>query len=463
MSFITDLQEAVAVLEVERNELLDELDTLSADEERTADEITERSDEITVRAKEIQTELDEKNERLSDLVALEEARQAAPTAPNFIRKPEAPTSHEVRDLNAEQLTEMLTRNFDANGTDDTEMLPIVRRHRGDRNWLTNMAARSTPEYTTAFGKVMTGREMLLTEEERALVAVGTSTQGGLLVPTHLDPTFIITNSGVSNVIRGMARKVTLTNANTWNGVTTAGSDFSWDTETVEVSDDSPTFAAASIATHVGAGFIVASYQAFEDIENLASDVAMLLADGRDRLEAAAHATGTGSDQPTGIVTALDANTNVEVVSTTAATIGLVDLQGLRRSVPVRHRGSAKWLLNPIWGDAIKALGTAWSASYSGDITEANTARLLGSEVVESDEMPSAATTTVKDNEVIIGDFSQYVIVDKPGSTSLEFIPVLTGGTANYPNGTRGWYQRFRSGADSVNDLAFRLLQDKTSA
>jgi hypothetical protein len=28
---------------------------------------------------------------------------------------------------------------------------------------------------------------------------------------------------------------------------------------------------------------------------------------------------------------------------------------------------------------------------------------------------------------------------------------------------RGWYMHFRSGADSVNDLAFRLLQDKTSA
>ena len=468
MKFIKELRAAIAALIDERTALVAELDTLGEDpaegeQERTADEINARVDEITARAQEISTDLDSKNERLADLVKLQEDRANTPKAHNFIRTPEAPVADDVRSMDAGQLGEMLNRNFESNDTDDSRMRQIVRRHKDDREWLTNIAARSTDAYTSAFGKVMTGRELFLTDEERAAIAVGTSTQGGLLVPTHLDPTLILTNDGSSNAIRAISRNVTLTRENTWNGVTTAGSDFSWDAELVEVSDDSPTYAAVSIPTYVGAGFIQASYQAFEDIENLAGDVAMLLADGRDRLEAAAHATGSGSAQPTGIVTALDANTNVEVVSTTAATIGLVDLQGLRRAVPVRHRGKGRWLLNPIWGDAIKALGTAWSASYSGDITESNTDRLLGSVVTESDEMPSAATTTVKDNEVIFGDFSQFVIVDKPGSTTLDFIPNLTGGTANLPIGARGWYMRFRSGSDSVHDLAFRLLQDKTSA
>ncbi len=56
-----------------------------------------------------------------------------------------------------------------------------------------------------------------------------------------------------------------------------------------------------------------------------------------------------------------------------------------------------------------------------------------------------------------------MIVDKPGSSTLDFIPNLTGTAANLPNGKRGWYMRFRSGSDSINDNAFRMLQDKTSA
>ena len=159
-----------------------------------------------------------------------------------------------------------------------------------------------------------------------------------------------------------------------------------------------------------------------------------------------------------VVTALDANTNVEIVSTTAATIGLVDLQKLRRSVPVRFRSAGVWLMNPIWADATKAL----EPTNSPDVSTGAPTRLLNRPVYEADEAPDAVTTTVKDNEIIFGDFSKYVIVDKPGSTSLEFIPNLMGSNQR-PNGTRGWYMRFRSGADSVNDLAFRLLQDKTSA
>ena len=112
-------------------------------------------------------------------------------------------------------------------------------------------------------------------------------------------------------------------------------------------------------------------------------------------------------------------------------------------------------------DAIRALGTAVSASFSGDITGANTASLLGRPVVELEEAPSTQTTTVRDNEIVVGDFSQYVIVDKPGSFSLQYIPVMFNTSNNLPDGRVGWYAYWRTGADSVNDIAFRLLQNKT--
>lgn len=341
---------------------------------------------------------------------------------------------------------------------------LLKRHQRDRQWLHNLYQRSSEVYAEAFAKYASGRSELMSNEERAAVAVGTNTQGGYLVPTHLDPTLILTNSGTSNVIRGLSRVVTLTGgANTWHGVTTAGATFSWDAELSEVSDDSPSFGTVSIPVFSMKGLIAASIEAFEDIANLTSDAMLLFADGRDRLEGAAHVSGNGTTQPKGIVTALDASTAVEITSTTAATIGEVDIHSVYRQVPVRWRGRSTWLTNPLYSLAIKRLGTALSSSYSGDLTQPVTDRILGRPLVESDDMPTTQTTTALDNEIVFGDFSNYIIVDKPGSTSIEFIPHLFNTANNLPDGRRAWYMHNRTGADSGNILAFRLLQDKTSA
>ncbi|MET8265945.1 phage major capsid protein [Micromonospora arida] len=352
---------------------------------------------------------------------------------------------------------------DADGLKQFEQ--IVRRHVGDTQWAAGILARSHPDYLTAFSKLVTGRGQFLTDDEkRAAMQVGSNTAGGYLVPTHLDPTLILTNSGSSNVIRSISRVVTLTDgANQWNGVSTAGVTASWDAELTEVSDDTPTFARVNIPVFAAKSLVQASIESFEDISGLASDVLMLFADAKDRLEGAAHATGSGSGQPTGIFTALDANTNVELTSTTAAAIGVVDLNAMYTAVPVRWRSRSTWLMNPVYNAAIKALGTTLGSAYSGDLTQAPAGRYLGRPVVESDDAPNTQTTTVRDNEVVLGDFSNFVIVDKPGSMAVEFIPHLFSTTTNLPDGRRGWYMHWRNGSDSVNDLAFRMLQDKTSA
>ena len=351
------------------------------------------------------------------------------------------------------------------GDEQRQFEQNLRRHVGDTRWAANILARSHPDYLTAFSKLVTGRAQFLTEDEkRAAMAVGTNTAGGYLVPTHLDPTLILTNSGTSNAIRAISRVVTLTDgSNVWNGVSTAGVTASWDAELSEVSDDTPQFARVQVPVYAAKSLVQASIESFEDIAGLASDVLMLFADARDRLEGAAHATGSGSGQPTGIFTALDANTNVEVLAATAGSIGLSDIHGLYRAVPVRWRGRGTWVMNPVYSLAVKALGTALSASYTTDLTQPVADRLLGRPLVESDDAPSTQSTTTIDNEIVFGDFSNYVIVDKPGSMAVEFIPHMFNTTTNLPDGRRAWYMHWRNGADSVNDLAFRLLQDKTSA
>jgi HK97 family phage major capsid protein len=340
---------------------------------------------------------------------------------------------------------------------------LLKRHGSDLRWAENILARSRPEYMTGWSKLVMGRPELMTNEERTALSVGTSANGGYLVPANLDPTLILTSNGSSNVIRQLARKVTLTEGNQWKGATTAGVSASFDGELAEVSDDTPTVGQPTVTVYKAQALVQASIESTEDIPGLASDILMLFADARDVLEGSKFATGSGTNEPWGIFAALDANTNVEVTSATAATIALADLHGLYAAVPQRFRGKGTWLMNPTYALAIKALGTAVSASFSNDITMAPTGLLLGKPLVESDDAPVTQTTTVRDNEIVYGDFSNYVIADKPGSTSVEYIPHLFNTTTNLPDGRRGWYMHWRTGADSVNDLAFRLLQDKTSA
>jgi HK97 family phage major capsid protein len=78
----------------------------------------------------------------------------------------------------------------------------------------------------------------------------------------------------------------------------------WDAEATQVSDDAPTFAQPSIPVYKAAGFVPVSIEALQDMANGAAEVARLLAFGKDVLEAAAFAVGSGSGQPTGVVTGL---------------------------------------------------------------------------------------------------------------------------------------------------------------
>lgn len=462
--FTDVLRQQIDALVAERAALVAESETLdAADETRTAEQLDARADEIIARCKAIDADVAAKEARHAELVALEAERNSVPKAPAFVRQPDKPSTEDAQRMSFGQARDAIMRATEAREIDPTHADKLLRRHAGDLEWVRNLAARSTDAYQAAFVKLMTGRAELMSAEERAAIAVGTNTQGGYLVPTHLDPTLILSNDGTSNAIRAISRVVTLTRENTWNGVSTDGSTFSWDAELAEVSDDTPSFVGQAIPTYEGHGFIQASVAAFDSIENLASDVLLLFADGRDRLEATAHCTGSGSAQPTGIFTALNANTNVQTTSTTAATIGVVDLQSVKRSVGPRWRNRSTWVMHPTYGDAIRNLGTSLSNAFSVYLPDNNAPTLLGRPVVETDDAYSTQTTTAKDPEVILGDFSNYVIVDKPGSTSIEFIPHLFNTANNLPDGRRGWFMRFRSGADSVNDAAFQLLVDKTSA
>jgi HK97 family phage major capsid protein len=409
----------------------------------------------------------ERHEAIANAAKVPE-RTVAPNAPAVHVKRDAMEVMADRSSTRRQLEDAAIRSLEDQDVEPENLAhvhKVLKAHSRDRGWINSMIVRSTDTYASAWLKMVKGREFDLTAEERTVLGVTTNANGKFLLPTHLDPTIILTSAQSTNEIRKIARVVTLTDGQpSWNGITSAGVTASWDGEVVEVSDDSPTFGNPSIPTERAQALVQASISAVEDISDLGSDVMMMFADAKDRLEGAAHANGPGTnDQPTGVFAAVAAVTASRVVSTTAATIGLVDLNAVYTGVPARYRRNSTWVANPLYAVAIKSLGTAISASFSGDLRDGTASAILNRPVVESDDAPTTQTTTALDREVLLGDFSQYVIVDRPGGMSVEYIPHLFNTTTNLPDGRRAWYATWRNGADVTNVDAFRLLVDKTTA
>ncbi|TXH47816.1 MAG: phage major capsid protein [Desulfurellales bacterium] len=326
---------------------------------------------------------------------------------------------------------------------------------------------SSPAYLRAWSKHARGQANSLSQDEmRAWNEVEqframslTDSAGGYLVPFQLDPTVIITSSGSRNDIRMVARQVVAT-GDTWNGVSSGAVSWSWDAEAAQVSDDTTTFAQPSIPVYKASGFVPISLEALQDEANVTQEVGRLLAFGKDELEATAFATGSGTGQPTGIVTALAASAGGASIVTAAAddTFAIGDVYKVHGALPARYRANASWLGNNLIYHLIRQFDTAGGAGLWERIGGDRPAQLLGRPVYEAEAMDGTITTSgaVANYALIIGDFSNYVIADRIGLT-VEFIPQLFSTSNNRPTGQRGWFAHYRCGADSVSDNAFRVL------
>lgn len=338
---------------------------------------------------------------------------------------------------------------------------LVRSDTPDGKIARHLLVTGRPEYREAFTKIISGNETSLTENERRAVAEVraaslTDASGGYAVPFLLDPSVVLTNDGSANPVRQLARVVQIT-TDSWNGVSSAGVTASWDSEGTAVSDDAPTLAQPSVTAHKAQAFIPFSVEVGMDWASLYSEANMMFADAKDRLEAAAFITGSGSSQPYGIVTALDANTNVEVAVTTDNSFGVEDIYKVWKALPVRHRPTASWIGNIDTINRIRQFGTANNYhGYTASLGEGAPDQLMGRGLYESPDMDGAIGTGT-DNTLVVGDFSAYLIADRIGM-SVELVPHLFDVTNNRPTGQRGLLAWWRVGADSINDNAFRLLQ-----
>ena len=323
-------------------------------------------------------------------------------------------------------------------------------------------------YRSAWHKLVTdphAAAMLSDEERNAMRAYaeyramseGSTTGGGFGVPVFIDPSIIMTAQGTDNPFLSLARQVDV-NTNAWKGVSSAGVSWSFDTEGTEVSDDSPTLAQPEVDVFMARGFLPYSIELGQDYPGFADEMNMLLASGYDELLVDKFTQGSGSGEPSGILTALSANTNVRVVLTTAGSLGSPDPYKVWEALPQRFRRRASWLMSVATNDAIRQLGTAnVYHAYTVNLPEEWADSLFRRGVYESPYMPDPVTSTTQTTGLaVVGDFANYVVARR-GGMSVELVPTLFGTTTNRPTGQRGWFAYARVGGGSANDLGFRLL------
>jgi HK97 family phage major capsid protein/HK97 family phage prohead protease len=318
-------------------------------------------------------------------------------------------------------------------------------------------ATSSETYERAFGKMWAG-DGLTAEEERALSE--TTTAGGFAVPFVLDATIIPTSNGSVNPFRQIARVESIT-TNEWKGVRSGGVTAGYASEASEVGDDAPTLAQPSAIPERADVFIPFSIEIGQDWGGLQTEMARMVQDAKDDLEADKFVTGLGhgSSEPEGLL--VGATAVVATAGTAAFAVG--DLYSLETGLAPRFRPRASIVGNRAQYNRTRQFDTQGGASLwirLGDgLRNARTGALgealLGYPTFEA----SAMVTTITANSSIltIGDFSYFLIVDRIGMNA-ELVPHLFATGNNRPSGQRGLLFYWRNTSDVLAQEAFKTLK-----
>lgn len=194
-------------------------------------------------------------------------------------------------------------------------------------------------------------------------------------------------------------------------------------------------------------FVPFSFEVYQDWSSVAAELAQLISDAKDVLEATKFLLGAGSvsNEPVGILTigttgALTTTQRVQSAGAGAVIIG--DVYALKQVLgQTRYPASATWAFKPTRLDAVYRLTPSGSTTEPQIMTDRN-GPLLGHPTAEWSTMATAVTTGSK--WAIYGDFKQgYVIGDCLGMT-FEIIPHLFGSGSRFPTGQRGAYAIWRN-------------------
>jgi HK97 family phage major capsid protein len=355
---------------------------------------------------------------------------------------------------AEHVDKLLrTRNVDVQGDSIAKRL-LLTENEAYRSGFAKAMTQSTPIFTAEEGRAI--QEF---QEYRA-ANEGTGSAGGFGVPVLIDPTIILTSGASDAPILEISRVVTIT-TDAWKGVSSAGVSWSYDAEASAVSDDTPTLAQPSVTVYAARGFIPYSVELGQDYPGFADEMAMLLNQGYIDLVAQKSMQGSGSSEPWGIFNRMAATTTnpAHVTVSTVGKFGSVDVRAAWAALPERFRPNATWVMSPTSEAQVRSFGNGLALSdFTVNLLADGTNVLTGRKVVTSDYAPAFSGTTGVANITVVGDFSNFLIVQRAGMT-VEQVPHLFDQSTGRPSGQRGWFAWARNGFDAVAPNAFRLISN----
>jgi len=347
-----------------------------------------------------------------------------------------------------------------------------------RSWAARWAAEAGSEdYRSAFAKraldpehghlqwtqpeAAAWRTVTALQSERAMSL--TDNAGGFLAPLELDATILLSNAGTNVPILQVCR-VIQTVSDVWSGVTSAGTSAEWLAEASEAADASPVLAQPSIPAYKMSCFTPYSVELEGDAVSLLEQLGVVLRDAAEQLLATALTTGSGSGQPTGIVTALAASAGGAsiVAGTGSEALAAADIYKVQNELGARWQANAAWMASLTVLNVLRQFETG-SGAHAFPGLHMTPASLLGRPVFENSVMDSTinAAATEANYVAIYGDWSQYCATVRVGS-QVELVPHLVGSNRR-PNGQRGAWLWGRYGADSLIDGAFKMLNVATTA
>jgi HK97 family phage major capsid protein len=130
----------------------------------------------------------------------------------------------------------------------------------------------------------------------------------------------------------------------------------WLPENNEASDASPSdLTPVTIPVYKADAYVQASVELHDDATAFDNEVLRLMTDAKDRLEATAFWTGSGSGQPTGLITRLETVTTSRVAGVSNVAISSADIYALDSALPYRWRPNRRWAANPSVFNSIRQL------------------------------------------------------------------------------------------------------------
>lgn len=332
-------------------------------------------------------------------------------------------------------------------------------------------AHGTPAYVSAYKRWLKdgGQNVAWTSEEREAIEtarnirtalnITTGSSGQYSLPTLFDPSLIHTGTAAINPIRQIAR-VERGTQNVWHGVSTGNVATYWHAESAALTDGSPTLAAPVVTAGMLTAYVPMSYEFYED-SSVVAQLPGLIGEAFDYAESTAFVSGSGTNQPLGVVTAISATAGSTVTATTRGASSFTsassaDVFAVANAMPSRYEGNASWIAHKKTFNIIRQMSPSGAGSlFWGQLGAGVVDRpvLLGSPAYNSSDV--VATQTTGTVILVLGDFSQYLIYDRIG-INVEFVQNVVDGSG-LPIGQRALIAHKRVGANTTDINAFRFL------